>query len=85
MEKHGIGASLPEQWCADFDAMVFETGKNSYNSDAVAAGNLLWMQLHPDERIETIKIARRLRTDVKLYKAFMEQTDEERVNALFGA
>ena len=81
-EKHTVGTTLHELWCADFDKMVCETGENVHSTDAVAAGNLLWMQLPLEEKVESIAIARKLRWDVKLYKAFMAKTEEERVNAL---
>lgn len=84
--KRTVGTCLHRDWCEDFDRMVAETDESVPDdisvSDAVAAGTLLLMQLPPEERMESIVIARKLRKTERLYRSFVAETPIERVNAV---
>ena len=56
-----IGTSLPRKWRDIFDKQLDETLPEAHQSDAIAAGVLLWMCLDVKNRLYMLQLARNIR------------------------
>lgn len=56
-----IGTSLPRKWRDIFDELLYETLPEAAQSDAMAAGILLWMCLGVEDRLDIMQLARNIR------------------------
>ncbi len=56
-----IGTSIPRKWRDIFDKQLYDTLPEAHQSDAIAAGVLLWMCLKVEDRLSMLQLARNIR------------------------